>query len=270
VTISFAPVPAGVYLRAIADTHNVKFSQTQLDTWDFSVGPVAELSAVIVPRFVYFHVVVEMRFLASNWEQVPFPKFYNTSCSATRGLNCGVYAPFSLIPAYSIISIDTQSRVNDESIFSYAAISLSSYDTSASVSLTVTFNVGPPGASSYARGIKRIRIAGLAFASFVSSGEATCSNAKNPRAVGGVTNALVEGYTSSLSIVFNYETFVLNPGSDMPCTLFGYSNLLVPKNATNSVVISTYDLAGNSIQYKPFIEFPQIVPPPPPPPPPPP
>ena len=237
----------------------MNFDQTQLNTWDVSVGPVAELSALIVPRFTYFHVFVEMRYLASLWEQVPFPRFYNTSCSATKGLNCGVYAPYSLNPAYNIISIGTQSRVDDESLFPYAVISLSSNVNSAAVSLSVSFNVGSPGASAYLRGIKRIRVAGLNFASYVSSGDATCSNAKNPSTVGGVANAPVQGYASSFSIIFNYETFVLTQGNPMSCQIFGFSNPSSPSNATNSVVVSTYDSAEASIQYKPFLEFPQVV-----------
>jgi hypothetical protein len=258
VTLSFSSVPAGVYLRAIADTRNVKFMQTELNTWDFQPGPVPLLSARIVPQFSYFHVFIEMRFLASVWEQVPFPTFHNTSCSATRGANCGVYAPYTLAPEHSIITVNKQSLADDESLLPYAAIFLSSTARGASVSLTVSFNPGSAGALALSRGINRVRVAGLKFASFSPSGDATCSNARNSMSVGGVADAQVEGFPSSLSVIFGSATFVSNPGAPIMCEIFGFSNPSILTNSSNSVVVSTYDLAGASIQYKPFVLFPEI------------
>jgi hypothetical protein len=259
VTLSFSPVPAGVYLRAIADTRNVKFMQTELDTWDFQPGPLPQLSARISPQYPYFHVFIEMRFLASIWEQVPFPTFHNTSCSTTRGLNCGVYAPFSLAPDHSIITVNKQSFTDEESLMPYASIFLSSSARGASVSLTVSFNPGSAGASALSRGMIRVRVAGLKFASFSPSGDATCSNVKNAMSVGGVANAQVEGFPSSLSVIFRSTTSVSNPGAPIVCEIFGFSNPSTATNSSNSVVVSTYDLAGESIQYKPFVLFPEIV-----------
>jgi hypothetical protein len=254
VTLSFAPIPVGLYLRAIADTRNVKFLQTQMNTWDFQAGPLPELSARIVPQFSYFHVMIEMRFPASIWQQVPFPRFYNTSCSDVKGMNCGVYAPFQLAPDHNVITV-TKTTFNDvESIFPYAIISTSTNIRGAFASLTVSFNVG---ASAF-RGIKKIRVAGLQFASFTPSGDAACINARNPISVGGLANAPVEGSSSSITVIFKHETFVESPDNPMNCQISGFINPSAHTNSSNSVVISTYDLADASIQYKPFITFPEI------------
>ncbi len=259
VTISLSPFPAGVYVRAIADARNVKFSQTQLNAWNLQAGPLPELSARITPQFSYFHVFIEMRFEASQWEQVPFPTFHNTSCSATMGLNCGVYAPFSLAPEHNIVTVNKPLFADDESIFPYAMISLSSSTRGATASLSLSFNAGPAGAAALLRGIKRIRVAGLKFAAFTPSGDATCSNARQSTSVGGVVNAPLQGFPSSFSIVFAQETFVLNHGSPMLCQVFGYSNPPLPTNSSNSVVVSTHDSAGATIQYKAFLPFPEII-----------
>jgi hypothetical protein len=259
VTISFSPFPAGVYVRAIADARNVKFSQTQLNAWDLQAGPLPELSARIIPRFSYFHVFIEMRFEASQWEQVPFPTFRNTSCHATMGLNCGVYAPYSLTPEHNIVTVNKPLFTDDESIFPYAVISLSTNTRGATASLSLSFNAGPAGAAALLRGIKRIRVAGLKFAAFTPSGDATCSNARQSTSVGGVVNAPLQGFPSSFSIIFAQETFVLNQGSPMLCQVFGYSNPPFPANSSNSVVVSTHDSAGATIQYKAFLTFPEII-----------
>jgi hypothetical protein len=255
VTISFSPVPVGVYLRVIADTRNVKFQQTQVNTWDFQPGPLAQLSARIVPRFPYFHVFIEMRFMASIWDQVPFPRFYNTSCSEVQGENCGVYAPFSLSPDHNVLTVTKTAYSDDETLFEHAVISASANARGASVTLSVSFNVG---ASALIRGIKRIRIAGLQFASFVPSGDATCINTRNPTALGGLTNAPVQGSSSAASVTFKHETFVENPDNAMNCQIPGFVNPSAYTNSSNSVVISTHDLGDKSIQYKPFIAFPEI------------
>jgi hypothetical protein len=255
VTISFSPVPAGVYLRAIADTRNVKFLETPLEAWNFQVGPLPQLSARIIPQFPYFHVFIEMRFLASIWERVPFPRFFNTSCSEVQGLNCGVYAPFQLAPDNSIITVTKTAYSDDETLFDYATISTSTNTRGASVSLSVSFDVG---AQVLSRGIKRIRIAGLLFSSFVASGDATCINTRNPIAVGELTNAPVVASRSAASITFEHATFVQNSGSAMSCQIPGFVNPSVYTNSSNSVVISTHDSADLTIQYKPFIRFPEI------------
>jgi hypothetical protein len=254
VTLSFSPIPIGLYVRAIADTRNVKFLETELNTWDFQAGPLQELSARIVPQFPYFHVIIEMRFPASIWQQVPFPRFYNTSCSDVKGMNCGVYAPFSLAPDHNLITITKTMYNDDETIFPHAIISTSANTRGALVTLTVSFNVG---ASAF-RGIKRIRVAGLQFASFTPSGVATCNNARNPISVGGLANAPVQGSPSSLTVVFQHETFVLSPDNPLNCNIPGFTNPSVYTNSSNSVVISTHDLADATIQYKPFVTFPEI------------
>jgi hypothetical protein len=262
VTLSFSPVPAGLYLRAIADTRNVKFLQTGSNTWDFQVGPVPELSAVIVPRFPYFHVFIELRFDASLWDQVPFPVFHNTSCSSSKGLNCGVYASYSLKPEHNIISIKNQAALDsDESEFSYAGISLSSNLRGTSVSLSASFTESSVSTSVSVRGIKQIWIAGLNFAAFSPSGDAVCYNTKNSMSVssGGISNAAVKGRASSVLITFPIETFARDPGIPISCQIYGFSNPSSPVNSSNSVVISTYGVTGSCIQYKSFIEFPEIL-----------